>query len=117
MASRGYPQTSSKSDVITGQSSFITLIIVNILCIVKNSIITVNFIGLPSVTKSMVFHMGTKLNNYGEVVTNGGRVLIVVTTHQDLVLAAARATMACRRIVFNGAQFRTDIAHRGIARY
>jgi len=61
--------------------------------------------------------MGTKLNNYGELVTNGGRVLIVVTTHQDLVLAAARATMACGRITFNGAQFRTDIAHRGIARY
>jgi len=76
-----------------------------------------NFLGLPSVTKGMVFHMGTKLNNYGEVVTNGGRVLIVVTTHQDLVLAAARATMACGRIMFNGAQFRTDIAHRGIARF
>lgn len=76
-----------------------------------------NITGLPSVTKSMVFHMGTKLNNYGELVTNGGRVLIVVTTHQELVLAAARATMACGRIAFNGAQFRTDIAHRGIARY
>lgn len=61
--------------------------------------------------------MGTKLNNYGELVTNGGRVLIVVTTHRDLVLAAARATMACGRITFNGAQFRTDIAHKGIARY
>jgi len=61
--------------------------------------------------------MGTKLNNYGELETNGGRVLIVVTTHQDLVLAAARATMACGRIMFNGAQFRTDIAHRGIARF
>lgn len=65
----------------------------------------------------MVFHMGTKLNNYDELVTNGGRVLIVVTTDQELVLAAARATMACGRITFNGAQFRSDIAHRGIARY
>lgn len=74
-------------------------------------------LGLPSVTKSMVFHMGTKLNNYGELVTDGGRVLIVVTTHQDLVLAAARSTMACGRVIFNGVQFRTDIAHRGIARY
>ncbi|XP_050545152.1 trifunctional purine biosynthetic protein adenosine-3 [Daktulosphaira vitifoliae] len=89
MASRGYPLTSSKGDVISG---------------------------LSSVTKGMVFHSGTKLNNYGELVTNGGRVLIVVTMDQELVLAAARATMACGRIMFNGAHFRTDIAHRGIAR-
>lgn len=68
-------------------------------------------------TEGLVFHMGTKLKNDGELVTDGGRVLIVVTIHQELVLAAAKATMACGRIMFNGAQFRTDIAHRGIARY
>lgn len=64
----------------------------------------------------MVFHMGTKLKNR-ELVTDGGRVLIVVSLHQELVLAAVRATIACARIIFHGSHLRTDIANRGIARY
>jgi len=32
-------------------------------------------------------------------------------------MATARATQAAHHIMFDGKQFRTDIAHKGIARY
>lgn len=47
----------------------------------------------------------------------GGRVLITVSLAPSLALAAAKATRAARIISFEGKQFRTDIAHKGIARY
>jgi phosphoribosylamine-glycine ligase len=52
----------------------------------------------------------------GALVTNGGRVLIVVAIASELMLGAAKATRACGKIMFEGAQYRTDIAHKGIAR-
>lgn len=47
----------------------------------------------------------------------GGRVLITVSLAPSLALAAAKATHAAQSISFDGKQFRTDIAHKGIARY
>ena len=47
----------------------------------------------------------------------GGRVLITVSIAPTLAMAAARATQAAEYISFDGKQFRTDIAHKGIARY
>lgn len=47
----------------------------------------------------------------------GGRVLITVNIAPTLAMATARATQAARHISFDGKQFRTDIAHKGIARY
>lgn len=64
----------------------------------------------------MVFHSGTTLSPDGDLVTNGGRVLIVIAIASELMLAAAKATKACGRISFEGAQYRTDISHKGIAR-
>lgn len=46
----------------------------------------------------------------------GGRVLITVNIAPTLALTAARATQAAQYISFDGKQFRTDIAHKGIAR-
>lgn len=92
MASRGYPETSSKGQIITG-------------------IDTVN-----SKPNHIVFHCGTALKD-GNLVTNGGRVLIAVCLAPQLVLAAARATQSCDVIKFEGQQHRNDIAHKGIARY
>jgi phosphoribosylamine-glycine ligase len=64
----------------------------------------------------LVFHSGTTMSADGNLVTNGGRVLIVIAIASELMLAAAKATKACGRIVFEGAQYRTDISHKGIAR-
>lgn len=92
IASRGYPESSSKGDVITGHEV------------------------IPRWPEHLVFHSGTSVSANGDLVTNGGRVLIVVAIASELMLAAAKATKACRMIVFEGAQYRTDIAHKGIVR-
>ncbi|KAG5325964.1 PUR2 protein, partial [Acromyrmex heyeri] len=92
LASRGYPASSSKGQVITGTDE---------------------------VTRKrdyFVFHSGTTVSSEGELVTNGGRVLITVSIAPTLAMAAARATQAAEYISFDGKQFRTDIAHKGIAR-
>ncbi|XP_048507734.1 trifunctional purine biosynthetic protein adenosine-3 isoform X2 [Athalia rosae] len=91
LASRGYPETSSKGQVITN----------------------VDKISLRH--NHFVFHSGTKFSPKGELLTNGGRVLIAVSLAPSLAQAAARATVAAEEISFDGKQFRTDIAHKGIA--
>lgn len=48
--------------------------------------------------------------------TNGGRVLIVVSIAQDALASAIRATQACDLIRFDGRQFRKDIGSKEIAR-
>ncbi|CAH0563331.1 unnamed protein product [Brassicogethes aeneus] len=90
MASRGYPETSSKGQVITGIDT------------------------VSHRPNHVVFHCGTAIE--GEhLVTNGGRVLIAVNLAPQLALAAANATLACQTIKFDGSQHRKDIAHKGIA--
>jgi len=64
----------------------------------------------------VVFHAGTRLNEQGKVVTSGGRVLISVALAPELALAAAKAHQSCSIISFEGAQYRNDIAKKGIAR-
>ncbi|GJQ81754.1 hypothetical protein Trydic_g301 [Trypoxylus dichotomus] len=90
MASRGYPETSSKGQIITGVD------------IANNT------------PNCMVFHSGTALKD-GNLVTNGGRVLIAVSIATRLTTAAALAMKACNEIKFEGSQYRKDIAHKGIA--
>lgn len=60
-----------------------------------------------------VFHCGTARSATG-LVTAGGRVLAVVAQSRQLPIAAARATAAAAGIHFPGAQYRKDIAHKGI---
>lgn len=62
-------------------------------------------------------HLNKHSNNYNVLSFTGGRVLITVNVAPTLAMAAARATQAARHILFDGKQFRTDIAHKGIARY
>ncbi|XP_043282718.1 trifunctional purine biosynthetic protein adenosine-3 [Venturia canescens] len=93
LASAGYPESSSKGQVIRGVER------------------------VTELENHIVFHSGTARDEkQGELVTNGGRVLMTVCLAPALELAAARATLAAREIVFEGKQFRTDIAHKGIAR-
>ena len=55
-----------------------------------------------------IFHMGTQLRN-GEVVTSGGRVLCVTAFGSTVSEAAARASLAQEKILFEGKYFRRDI--------
>jgi len=60
-----------------------------------------------------VFHAGTALED-GQLVTAGGRVLSVTARGTTLHDAVEKAYEAARHIQFEGMQYRTDIAHRGL---
>ena len=100
IASKGYPETSSKGDVITG---------------------------LPELDANndnpvKVFHAGTAfsnddaLSNEKEVVTNGGRVLCVTALADSIADAQQAALTVTGAISFDGAHYRRDIGHHAIAR-
>ena len=82
LASKGYPETSSKGDVLHGD--------------------------IKQHDTTIVFHSGTKLVG-DEYVTNGGRVLGVVGLGKDLRTALDRAYGRIEHIDFEGMQYRTDI--------
>ncbi len=68
--------------------------------------------GLSEVNgEALVFHAGTRRLK-GEFVTSGGRVLGVVGQAYDVASARAQAYAAVKKISFEGAHFRTDIAAR-----
>ncbi|TKB68268.1 MAG: phosphoribosylamine--glycine ligase [Nitrospira sp.] len=74
--------------------------------------------GLPAMTDTttLVFHAGTtRVGN--EVVTAGGRVLGITGRGKTLEAAQAEAYRATQSIVFDGAHYRTDIAHRAFSRH
>ncbi len=62
----------------------------------------------PDVT---VFHAGTAMKK-GQLVTNGGRVLNVCALGDTLKEAQQKANAAAKKVVFDGAFFRTDIGSR-----
>ena len=85
MASRGYPESSSSGDVITGVEDAEALDGVH------------------------VIQAGTALRD-GSLVTAGGRVLAVIGTGPTVADARAAAYDGVDRISFDGAQHRSDIA-------
>jgi phosphoribosylamine---glycine ligase len=89
LASAGYPESSSKGNVIRGLEQAAEL--------------------------AEVTHAGTAESD-GEIVTAGGRVLNVTALGETPAQARDRAYDAARRISFEGMQIRTDIAARAIER-
>ena len=88
LASRGYPESSSSGDVISG---------------------------LDEVEEAEVFHAATAAREDGEFVTAGGRVMGVTGLGATAGEARDRAYAAVERIQFDGRQARTDIAARAVA--
>jgi phosphoribosylamine--glycine ligase len=88
LASRGYPETSSSGDVISG---------------------------LDGVEDAEVFHAATARRD-GDFVTAGGRVLNVTGLGATPGEARDRAYAAADGIRFDGRQLRTDIAARAVDR-
>jgi phosphoribosylamine--glycine ligase len=86
MASRGYPESSSKGDVIVGCET------------------------LDGEEDVHVIHAGTARNADGHLVTAGGRVLAVTAVGRDVADARAKAYEGVASISFPGAQWRHDIA-------
>jgi phosphoribosylamine--glycine ligase len=90
LASAGYPETSSKGDVIAG-------------------------IAEAEASGAEVAHAGTAERD-GEIITAGGRVLSVTALGPDADAARRRAYDAAERIAFEGRQMRNDIAARAVER-
>ncbi|UVS70013.1 phosphoribosylamine--glycine ligase [Nitrososphaera viennensis] len=90
MASRGYPGSYKKGEVIEGLGDF--------------------------GPDTMVFHAGTARDAQGRTVTNGGRVLGVTAAGKDARHAIENAYSAVRKIRWgeNGHYYRTDIARRAL---
>lgn len=88
LASAGYPESSSKGDVISG-------------------------LGAAAATGAEITHAGTA-DVGGDVVTAGGRVLNVTALGPGADAARRRAYDAADEISFDGRQIRTDIAARAV---
>ena len=74
--------------------------------------------GLPEadrLSNVKVFHAGTAINEDGDVVTNGGRVLGVTALGESVAAAKLRAYEAVKCIRWDGAWCRKDIADKAIA--
>jgi phosphoribosylamine--glycine ligase len=90
IAARGYPDSFPKGDPITFPTT------------------------LPPST--FIYHAGTKRNQSGEIVTNGGRVLGVTALAPTLKAAADRAYQACEGVVCASKYFRRDIGAKQLNR-
>jgi phosphoribosylamine--glycine ligase len=62
-----------------------------------------------------VLHAGTALDDQGQLVTSGGRVLCVTGAGDQLAEAVENAYRGVGAVSFEGMQHRTDIAARGLA--
>ncbi len=89
LASGGYPGSYAKGKAVAGLAA------------------------AAAVPNAKVFHAGTGLRG-GEVVTEGGRVFGVTAWASDLRSARDLAYDTAERIRFEGKQFRTDIAAKGL---
>ena len=66
--------------------------------------------GLEKVSgNNIVFHAGTKLNKKKELVTNGGRVLNIISKQQTLKKAKAEAYKLIKSIKCSNLFYRKDI--------
>ena len=90
LAAGGYPDESSKGEVIHGLDAAAAL-------------------------PGKVFHAGTALEG-GRVVTNGGRVLCAVGLGDDVRAAQRQAYDLAAAIHWDGVRYRRDIGHRAIGR-
>ena len=90
LASRGYPESSSRGDAISGLDE-------------------------AAAAGAEIFHAGTAERD-GQVVTDGGRVLAVTALGDGPGEARDRAYAAAREIDFDGRQLRSDIAARAVDR-
>ena len=71
----------------------------------KGKVIT----GCENVTNSILFHAGTKINDAGELVTSGGRVISVSSYGKYIADALSNSYASINKVEFEGKYFRRDI--------
>ena len=69
------------------------------------------FADLQTNNDSIVFHAGTKINEEGNLVTNGGRVLTVTSVAETVTDAAKKSMKVLEQIHFEGMYYRKDIGY------
>jgi len=69
-------------------------------------------IGKIDTTDCQIFDSGTSLNEDGELLTDGGRVLSIVCQDKDFDMAFEKAYKNLKEINFDGIYFRNDIGHQ-----
>jgi phosphoribosylamine--glycine ligase len=90
LAAAGYPEAPRKGDLING---------------------------VPQETEDgMVFYAGASLDQAGQLLTSGGRVLCAVGLGDSVRMAQSRAYAVADQIQFAGMQLRRDIGARGLIR-
>ncbi len=76
-------------------------------------------IGLPPASilppETSIYHAGTSRSQAGKLVSNGGRVLGVVSIGPTLRTAAERAYKACDQIAYAGKYYRRDIGAKSMS--
>ncbi len=82
LVSGGYPETYEKGKLITG---------------------------LDLLEDCLVFHAGTKENDKGEILTNGGRVMAITAFGANQKEALAKAYREAEKIQFEGKYLRHDL--------
>lgn len=109
VASKGYPETSSKGDVISGLPNFE----VN-----EDSAVKVFHAGTTFSHDEQSAHedASAKTNHVGEIITNGGRVICVTALADSILEAQQAALLVTGAISFKGAHYRRDIGYQAIAR-
>ena len=85
-ASKGYPESPQKDNVIN--------------------------INLESNSSIQVFHAGTTIDRFDNIITSGGRVLSVVAQGESFDKAFDLAYNSLRKINFDGMHFRKDIGYQ-----
>lgn len=91
-ASGGYPGSYEKGKVITGLEK------------------------LKGLQDAIMFHAGTKFDDAGKVVTNGGRVMGITVMDEYLRVAIERGYELLGKTHFDGMHARTDIGRRALER-
>ncbi|MFM2484912.1 phosphoribosylamine--glycine ligase [Celerinatantimonas yamalensis] len=95
IAAGGYPEAYQKGDVIKG---------------------------LPDVTPlseaidQKIFHAGTRLNEQGQTLTAGGRVLCATALGDSVFDAQQKAYALAKQVYWQGSFYRHDIGHHAISR-
>ena len=84
LVAKGYPEAYEKGTVITGTDL---------------------------VQQSTIYHAGTKLNEQGQLLSNGGRIIAVTSLAPSLQEAIALSNTAANQIQFSNKYFRTDIGY------
>ena len=88
LAAKGYPDSYTKGEIIKG---------------------------IPNAnSEAKVFHAGTRTDDQGNTVSNGGRVLCAVALGEKLGEAQEKAYQLANQIDWNGAYFRTDIGFKAL---